>query len=266
MADEHGSGPVGLAGEALRRGKRLRRRRMLVRRGATSVVLLGALATGIVLRVGGSPSAAVRPAHGGEPATTTLPAVTTSTSPTTGPTGTTVPPTTAPPTTTTAPTTTVPPTTTPPSTVPQPCDGAQLTGTFAQVPGGSSAGHVEYLLTLTNGSQTTCTLSGMAGMQLLDANGNDLPTTVAPNGAATGVLVTLDPGASAYALSQFSPDVPGPGEPTSGTQCEPTAVSAVVSPPSGTGTLTVPLQPASPVCEHGTIVLTTVGSSPPQGG
>jgi hypothetical protein len=68
-------------------------------------------------------------------------------------------------------------------------------------------------------------------------------------GALTAVLVRLRLGATAKATARFSPDVPGPGEPV-GKTCEPKAYRLRVT-PNGGGTLTVPIQPPTPVCEHG---------------
>lgn len=252
MADAGNDRPSGgLAAEALRRGKQLRRRRILVRRGATSLVLASAVAVGIALRVGGTPSPAVSPV--GHPTTeNTAPA------PTEPPT---TPPTTSPPTTT--PPTTTPPTTTPPTTVPPTpvaCGAAQLSGSFAAVPGGRSAGHIVYLLQLRNVSSTTCTVQGPPGMLLRGTGGTALPTHTSQSGGAT--TLTLAPGRSAYSAVQFSPDVPGPGEPTTG-QCEPTAETVDVTLPGLAGAIPVALQPASPVCEQGQLDLTALSTTYP---
>lgn len=244
MSDARNDPPRGgLAAEALRRGKQLRRRRILLRRGATSLALASAVAVGIALRVGGSPSPAVQPVGRS------------TTSPTTGP---------APPTTpTTAPSTTPPPTTTPPSTTPTApvaCGTAQLSGSFAAVPGGRSAGHVVYLLQLRNVSSSPCTVHGPPGMLLRGAGGTALPThtSVQPGGAE----ITLAPGKSAYSAVQFSPDVPGPGEPTSG-QCEPTAESVDMTLPGVSGSVSAALSPPSPVCEQGQLDLTALSATYP---
>jgi hypothetical protein len=62
--------------------------------------------------------------------------------------------------------------------------------------------------------------------------------------------VRLAPGRTATATARFSPDVPGPGEPTTGPRCEPTAYLLRVR-PNGGGTLKAPIRPPTPVCEHG---------------
>jgi hypothetical protein len=131
-----------------------------------------------------------------------------------------------------------------------PCTGADLTGTFAAVPGSAGAGNIVYALRLRNGSAAACTVTGIPGITLLDRRGKKLPTHPFPAhpGALTAVLVTLAPGKTATA--RFSPDVPGTGEPVSGRRCESVAYSLLVR-PNGGGTLRAPIRPATPVCEHG---------------
>jgi hypothetical protein len=250
-SDRPRGGPArgGLAAEALRRGKQLRRRRIFVRRGATTLALASAVAVGIALRVGGTPSPAVRPIG---PATTRSTVTAPPTTPTT--TATTPPPTTTPTTTrTTQPTTTAP-------AAPGPCQAAQLSGTFAAVPGGRSAGHIVYLLQLQNTSSSPCVLQGPPGMLLLGTGGTPLPTHTSVQSG--GAAMTLAPGKSAYSAVQFSPDVPGPGEPTSG-QCEPTAESVDVSLPGMAGSVAAALAPPSPVCEQGQLDMTALSTTYP---
>jgi hypothetical protein len=133
-----------------------------------------------------------------------------------------------------------------------PCQGRDLAGTFAGVPGSAGAGNIVYALRLKNRSRSTCTLSGIPGVTLLDRRGGRLPTHASPAhpGALTAVLVTLAPGKSATATARFSPDVPGVGEPVSSARCEPVAYSMLVR-PSGGGTLRVRIRPSTSVCEHG---------------
>jgi hypothetical protein len=133
-----------------------------------------------------------------------------------------------------------------------PCTGADLTGTFAAVPGSAGAGNIVYALRLRNGSAAACTVTGIPGITLLDRRGKKLPTHPFPAhpGALTAVLVTLAPGKTATATARFSPDVPGTGEPVSGRRCESVAYSLLVR-PNGGGTLRAPIRPATPVCEHG---------------
>jgi hypothetical protein len=133
-----------------------------------------------------------------------------------------------------------------------PCQARDLAGTFAVVPGSAGAGNIVYALRLKNTSRATCTVTGVPGVTLLDRRDRRLPTHAFPAhpGTLTAVLVALAPGKTATATARFSPDVPGVGEPVSGTRCEPIADSMLVR-PSGGGTLRVRVGPPTPVCEHG---------------
>jgi hypothetical protein len=138
-----------------------------------------------------------------------------------------------------------------------PCTASQLSGVFRVVPGSAGAGNIVYALRLTNMSTRTCFVSGVARLRLLGKTGRALPTHVVgvPRGALTAVRVDLQPGKSARAEARFSPDVPGPGEPVTGKQCEPTSYKVRVTPPPGGGTLVAPILPPTPVCEHGGLQL-----------
>jgi hypothetical protein len=132
-----------------------------------------------------------------------------------------------------------------------PCTAAQLSGTFKAVPGSPGAGNIVYALRVKNTSAHTCYVTGIPGVTLLDRRNRKLPTHPRPSqpGALTAVLVTLAPGKSTTATARFSPDVPGTGEQTIG-QCEPKTYWLRVA-PNGGGTLRAPIQPPTPVCEHG---------------
>jgi hypothetical protein len=130
------------------------------------------------------------------------------------------------------------------------CTGAQLSGTFKESAGGGGAGQIEYILTLTNTSPTSCALSGKPVAVLLDQNGSVLPTHVTGN-IVTALLVNLAPGSSAKATARFSPDVPGTGDSQSGT-CQPKAYTLRVT-PNGGGTVDAPIKPPTSVCERGTL-------------
>ena len=140
-----------------------------------------------------------------------------------------------------------------PATLPA-CTGNDLHGTFRAIPGSPGAGGISYLLTLTNTSGSRCFVVGLPGLQLLDARGRALPTSVSPGRPGPAVKIVVAPGGSASAQARFSPDVPGPGEPVLARQCEPTAHSLRVT-PTGGGTLTVAVSPPTPVCEHGSLRL-----------
>jgi Protein of unknown function (DUF4232) len=137
------------------------------------------------------------------------------------------------------------------------CTGAQLSGKFAYEPGSAGAGNVVYRLTMTNRSSHLCAVTGLPAVRLLGRTGNPLPTSVKAvfRPGLTAVLVRLAPGGSAKATARFSPDVPGPGEPVSGRQCEPTSYWLRVTARGG-GTTKAPVKPPTPVCEHGTLQMT----------
>ena len=132
------------------------------------------------------------------------------------------------------------------------CTGAQLAGSFKGIAGSAGAGNISYALVLRNRSHDSCTIYGLPSVRLIGKDGRLLPTKAvrrSPSSMAI-VLVTLAPGQSARATARFSPDVPGVGEPTQGTRCEPVAYRLRVK-VQGAGTTTVPITPPTSVCEHG---------------
>ncbi|MGN6798129.1 MAG: DUF4232 domain-containing protein [Gaiellaceae bacterium] len=135
------------------------------------------------------------------------------------------------------------------------CKGAQLKGTFNVVRGSAGAGNITYKLVLKNVSTHVCTLTGLPEGRLLGKTGKALPTHVraASPSMLTAILVRLVPGKTTFATARFSPDVPGPGEPTAGTRCEPTSWWFRVLGQGG-GTTKVKLGPPTPVCEHGQLL------------
>ena len=134
-----------------------------------------------------------------------------------------------------------------------PCAAGNLTGSFDEVPGSAGAGQIVYKLKLTNTGSSPCFVSGIPQVQLLGTTGKALPTSAsaAQLGTATAAKVSLQHGHSASAEAQFSPDVTGTGDATSG-QCQPTATVLRVTAPGG-GTLDAPIQPPTPVCEQGSL-------------
>ena len=140
------------------------------------------------------------------------------------------------------------------------CSGADLHGSFADVPGSAGAGQISYKLTLTNASSAACFVSGIPDLLLLDAQGGGLPTNVSPAqpGQGTAAKIMLQPGASAAAEARFSPDVPGPGEQQT-SACEPTAHDLKVT--IGGGSVTVPVTPPTPVCEHGSLNMSLLSAA-----
>ena len=139
------------------------------------------------------------------------------------------------------------------------CRVGDLGGSFSVVPGSPGAGGITYSLTLTNMSPAACYVSGIPQVQLLDAQGGALPTSVsaAHPGQATAAKILLEPGDSARADARFSPDVPGPGEQTQGA-CEPTAHQLQVA--VAGGSFTVPVSPPTPVCEHGSLSMSQLAA------
>jgi hypothetical protein len=148
-------------------------------------------------------------------------------------------------------------TTTPPPAAAPACTGSSLGGTFAGIPGSAGAGQISYRLTVTNTSNAACFVSGMPQLQLLDAQGAALPTSVtaAQPGQASAAKIVLQPSASATSDARFSPDVPGVGEGQAGKPCEPVAHQLQVT-ANGGGTFVVPITPPTSVCEHGSLRMT----------
>jgi hypothetical protein len=133
-----------------------------------------------------------------------------------------------------------------------PCLASALAGAFAAVPGSAGAGQITYRLRLTNQGDSTCFLTGIPQVKLLDRHGGGLPTAVSPAqpGTTTAVRVDLNPGDAATADARFSPDVPGPNEQVNG-PCEPKAYTLRVT--IGDGTVDAPIAPATRVCVSGAL-------------
>jgi hypothetical protein len=125
---------------------------------------------------------------------------------------------------------------------PSACSADDLKATFQVLQGSAGAGNIVYTLHVTNTSSSACTISGIPTTQLLDANGGQLETHGTPNGAATAVLVTLQPGDSASAQARFSPDVD---------PCGTIYATTLRFSPAGGGTLDVRVDPRTRVCNHG---------------
>jgi hypothetical protein len=135
---------------------------------------------------------------------------------------------------------------------PSGCAGRALRATFAYVPGSGAAGHVSYALRVPNASHAPCTLAAIPRMRLLDARGRALPTRVVPARRGGVARVLLEPGRSVRATARFSPDVPGPGEPTRG-PCERAAATLRITLARGAPAL-APIRPRTSVCERGRMV------------
>jgi Protein of unknown function (DUF4232) len=141
-----------------------------------------------------------------------------------------------------------------------PCTGPMLSGTFRAIRGSAGAGNIVYRLRVEDTDRAACFVTGLPGVTLLDGAGRKLPTKssfAGRPGTRTAVMVRLTPGTGTATLTaRFSPDVPGPGEPAAAGQCERTAYELRVT-PSGGGAVVVPVSPATPVCEHGSLQLTS---------
>ncbi|HEV3172754.1 MAG TPA: DUF4232 domain-containing protein [Actinocrinis sp.] len=135
------------------------------------------------------------------------------------------------------------------SSVPR-CHTTDLTASFTVVKGSAGAGNIVYNIDLKNTSSQPCTVYGYPGMLLLDAKHAPLPTNVQRSTIVAKTYVTLIPNGDASASARFSPDIPGPGEPTSGA-CEPTAAFTEITPPDETTQLVTAVGPPTSVCEHG---------------
>jgi Protein of unknown function (DUF4232) len=141
------------------------------------------------------------------------------------------------------------------------CSAGDLSGTFEVVSGSAGAGNISYVLRLENNGAGACSLSGLPDVQLVGRNGADLPTNVQPSGRSgpTVAHVVLQHGEDAVAEARFSPDVPGGNEPGDA-PCEPKAVTLRVT--SGGDTLETAVDPATPVCEHGTLSFDDFSAAP----
>jgi len=136
----------------------------------------------------------------------------------------------------------------------RPCAGSALRGSFAVVPGSAGAGNIVYRLHIRNRSSAACAVPARPRMVLLDARGRALPTHVLAVGPGKSTrLVILRPGGGAHVDARFSPDVPGPGEGTTG-RCEPVAHRLRILAPGG-GAAVVAIAPPTSVCEHGSLQL-----------
>ncbi len=142
------------------------------------------------------------------------------------------------------------------------CHGTRLSASFTVISGSRGAGNVGYALRVRNRGRAACFVSGLPALQLVGRYGRKLPTKVSAEnrGALTAARVVLRPGGFASASARFSPDVPGPGE--SGSRCEPTAYRVRVAIPPGGATAVAPVQPPTPVCEHGAMSVSALVAGP----
>jgi hypothetical protein len=132
----------------------------------------------------------------------------------------------------------------------KPCQGTDLSATFALIPNSAGAGQIAYVLTVKNSSPSACSVQGIPKGTLLAANGTPLPTRVKASGPG-GKRLMLPPGASATAQARFSPDVAGEGDSQSGA-CQPQAHTLQLT-VEGSGVTLAPIKPPTSVCQRGTL-------------
>ncbi|GGI68761.1 lipoprotein [Saccharopolyspora subtropica] len=128
------------------------------------------------------------------------------------------------------------------------CHTSMLTGSLQPTEAGAGQRYAE--LVLRNSSNETCTLYGYGGLQLIDASGKPLPTTLERTPNLGPSLITLAPGATASKTLHWTA-VPHEGEPADG-PCQPTPARVEVIPPDETDPLSITWQ-GGPVCGFGSI-------------
>jgi len=136
------------------------------------------------------------------------------------------------------------------------CPGSSLRGSFVEVLGSRAMGHAEYVLSLRNTSQQACMLKAHPKLELLDDSGHLLPTDASwAGGSASASAPTLGPRQSASAVALVAVDIPRAGDvQRPGAPCQPTATGLRVGEAGASSTL-VPTQPATAVCERGSLSL-----------
>lgn len=126
---------------------------------------------------------------------------------------------------------------------------ADLLAGFVE-PMDAAAGQRSVVLVVKNTSQLTCTLSGFGGLEMLSATKQPIPTNAQRTLEPVPSLVTLNPGAEAGKLLQWTVVATG-DEPTTG-PCQPSAASINVLPPDETTPFVVDYELGS-VCDKGKI-------------
>lgn len=144
-------------------------------------------------------------------------------------------------------------TTTPKLTQVSACRGADLTGTFSEVAGSGAAGSISYSLKLTNVASAACFVDGVPDVQLVSKAGDDLQTRAQAAEGDSPAKVSLAPGASAKAEARFSPTV---------APCNPTPAATLHVTATGGGTVDVPVDPPTPVCNGGAMVWSGFTTAP----
>jgi hypothetical protein len=134
----------------------------------------------------------------------------------------------------------------------------QLAATISEPDAG--AGQRNAFLTFTNNGSAPCTMLGYIGLQLLDAQGDEIPTDVVREPGPRN-LVTLNPGGQAYTTLQWGVIASG-NEPDDG-PCEPNPSQIEITSPNATTSLVQPWG-NGPVCAQGEInTVPVVAGAPP---
>ncbi|WP_243790084.1 DUF4232 domain-containing protein [Saccharopolyspora gloriosae] len=128
------------------------------------------------------------------------------------------------------------------------CHTSMLSGSAQHGEAGAGQRYAE--LTLTNTSGETCTLYGYGGMQLMGADGAELPTKMERTPSPAPQVVQLAPGESASSTLHWTA-VPHEGESEQG-PCQPKPAGALVTPPDEHDPLSVSWDLGS-VCGFGSI-------------
>lgn len=136
----------------------------------------------------------------------------------------------------------------------QQCSAQHLSAKMTLIKGSFGAGNVSYKLSVKNNGPGSCIMSTYPGLKLVSATGKALPTRVKPTQKAKTNVIPA--GQTATAKLRFSPDIPGPGEPTHGA-CEPKAAKIVVS--LNPTTVRGPINPPTSVCQKGLMTMTPLG-------
>ncbi len=127
------------------------------------------------------------------------------------------------------------------------CSTADLS---AQLKAGSpGAGQRYATVVLTNTSTHSCTLRGYGGLGLLGAPGQGVPTDLRRSASPSPTTLTVSPGGSVRSALHWTV-IAAADEPEG--DCQPTAVTVVVTPPNQTTALLRPWE-FGPVCQHGRI-------------
>lgn len=141
---------------------------------------------------------------------------------------------------------------------PPTCATSQLAATISEPDAG--AGQRNAYLTFTNNGSSPCTMIGYVGLQLLDAQGDDVPTDVVRDPGPKD-LVTIAPGAQAYTTLHWGAIASG-NEPDDG-PCEPNPAQIEITSPNETTSLVQPWT-NGPVCGQGEIdTVPVVAGAPP---